>query len=177
MSDTTVVRRGTSMPDSGTKETEKLVSLAYGAYILGTGAYGANATQASNAAYVLFMNGSLQRVAASGGTANAIVGTVTTNTSAIYIFTMGVGGTASNVMTATFTTLTGISMPTTVFATGPNVASTQCAVAFAIVCATATAFNGGSNSFADAAYTVSLYNIFGAGNIALNTENFTTVPG
>lgn len=176
MSDTTAVRRATSLPDSGTKETEKLTSLTYGAWILGTGAYGANATQVSNAAYALFMNGSLQRIVASGGTANAVVGTVTTNTSAIYFFTVGVGGTCSNIMTATFTTLTGIVMPT-ILASNPTVASTQCAVAMAIVCATATAFNGGTNSFADAAYTVSLYNFIGPANIAISTESFTTVPG
>ncbi len=41
----------------------------------------------------------------------------------------------------------------------------------------ATAFNGGTNSLADGAYTVSLYNFTGPAGIALSTEAWTNVPG
>jgi hypothetical protein len=148
----TIVRRGTALPDSDQAECNKQIQTFSKAWVLS--AYGAaNATQISNTAIAIFINGSLQRIAASAGTANAIVGTVT----------------LSNVMTATFTTLTGY--------TAPTIPASQTAMCIILVAATATAFNGGTNSFGDAAYTVSLYNFVGPAGIALSTENFTTVPG
>jgi hypothetical protein len=164
----TIVRRGTALPDSDQAECNKQVQAVSRAWVLS--AFGAaNATQISNTAIAIFINGSLNRIVASAGTANAIVGTVTTNTTAAYVITYSEGGTLSNVMTATFTTLTGY--------TAPTIPATQTPLAIILVAATATAFNGGTNSFGDAAYTVSLYNFVGPAGIALSTENFSTVPG
>jgi hypothetical protein len=164
----TISRRGTALPDSDVAENTKQVQAVSRAWVLS--AFGAaNATQVSNTAIAIFINGSLQRIAASSGTANAITGTVAATTTAAYIITYSEGGTLSNVMTATFTTLTGY--------TAPTIPASQTALCIILVAATATAFNGGTNSFGDAAYTVSLYNFVGPAGIALSTEYFTTTPG
>lgn len=168
MAGTTTVKRGTGMVDSDVIEVTRLATFGYSGWVLS--AFGAaNATQVSNTAIACFVNGSLSRIVASGGTANAIVGTVTTNTTSIYVITYGVSGTLSNIMTSPFTTLTGY--------TAPTVPITNIALCMIVVAATATAFNGGTNSFGDAAYTVSLYNFVGPAGIALQTENLSVTPG
>ena len=168
MAYTTTQLRGTGMPGSDVAENTRLNALDHRGWILS--AFGAaNATQVSNTAIAVFLNGSLSRIAASGGTANAIVGTIVTNASGMFVITYADGGTLSNVMTANFTTLTGYAPP--------SIPASQIAMCMILVCATATAFNGGTNSFADAAYTVSLYNFVGPAGMALSTENYTVVPG
>ena len=159
-------RRFTGMPQSDMVEVINEVNQIAGTWVAsngGTGNFSLNATQASNIAFIAAINGTLQRIVASGGTANAIVGTVTTNTTAAYVITLSEGGTLSNIMSATFTTLTGF--------TAPSVPVSNAILDIILVCATATAFNGGTNSFGDAAYTVSNYNAAFLSGICLTTEN------
>lgn len=169
MSETNAVRRGTGMPGSDVAETNTIAAAAARGWVLSAFG-GANATQVSNTAIAVFINGTLQRIVASGGTANALAGTVATNATGAYVITYAIGGTLSNALYAG--------------ATGEDVSdiaitlpASQLGLAMILVAATATAFNGGTNSLADGAYTVSVYNFTGPVGLAIATENFTTVPG
>lgn len=168
MPGTVISRRGTALPDSDQSENNKLTALVARGWVLS--AFGAaNATQVSNTAIAVFVNGTLNRIVASSGTANAFTGTVATNTTGAYITTVAEGGTLANFFASGVASLGVIAYPT--------IPASQIALQIILVAATATGFNGGTNSLADGAYTVSLYNFTGPAGIAFTTENWTNVPG
>lgn len=166
MAGTNYHSRATGQPGSDVRELARQAGPTYRGWVLS--AFGAaNATQVSNTAMAILINGSLQRIVASGGTANAISGTVVTNATGVFVITITDGGTLGTYKA------TGASIGAAVFT---SLGSTILPLTMIIVAATGTAFNGGTNSLADAAYTVSLYNITGPAGLAVATEKFTVNP-
>jgi hypothetical protein len=157
------------MPDSQGQETWRIAQMACVGYQFNTMTVSANATAVSFVQFDAIVNGKWQAIAASTA---LLVGTVATNCTGMYIMTLGVAGTVSNVLiqTAASASIGSIAVPAV------NV--TQMFLGGVVrVAATATAFNGSTNSLADGAYTVSFVNSTGVTGMAYATESFTLVPG
>lgn len=174
---------GDALPQSGGAEAQQLAALTARGWVLSTATFAANATQASNAAYLADVNGKIITVAASNGTGLWVtgMGTIATGTTGAFVITITVSGTHKAYLCAG-TTLNAIAKPTTAgpyFNTSaPTIPATELPVGLAIITATAgTAFNAGTNSLADGSYTATLISFVGPSGIFLSTENMTVVPG
>lgn len=174
---------GDSMPQSGTSEAVRLAALTARGWVLSTATFAANATQASNVAYLADVNGKVITVAASNGTALWVtgMGTIATGTTGAFVITVTVLGTHKAYLCAG-ATLNAIAKPTAAApyfsASAPTIPATELPVGFVVITATAgTAFNAGTNSLADGSYTATLISFVGPSGLFLSTENLTVVPG
>lgn len=183
MAQTNTQTWGNALPQSDLAENTRLTALACRGWVLSTATFAANATQASNVAYLAMVNGKLISVAASNGTALWVtgMGTIATGVTGAFVITVTVSGTHKAYI-YTGTTLNALAPPTTAgpyySATSPTIPATELPVGLAVITATAgTAFNAGTNSLADSSYTATLISFVGPSGIVLSTENLTVVPG
>lgn len=180
---TTTSTFGTAMPQSDVAENTRLAALTARGWVLSTATFAANATQASNVAYLADVNGKIISVGASNGSALWVtgMGTIATGTTGAFVITVTVLGTHKAYLCAG-ATLAAVAKPTTAgpyfSASAPTIPATELPVGLAIITATAgTAFNAGTNSLADGSYTATLISFVGPSGIVLSTENLTVVPG
>lgn len=179
---TTAQRFGDAMPQSGNIEAQRIAALTARGWVLSTPTLGANATQVSSIAYKTLVNGVLLDIAASGGTALWVtgIGSIATGATGLFVVTVTVSGTHKGYVATVGTTLNAIGMPTVAAPSLPSatIPATEIPIGFIVVaCTAATAFNGGTNSLADASYTVTAISHLGPSALTLATENFTIVPG
>jgi hypothetical protein len=174
---------GDALPQSMAMESAQVAALTSRGWVLSTATFAANATQASNAAYLALVNGKLLSVGASNGTGLWVtgMGTIATGVTGAFVITLTVSGTHKAYI-YTGTTLAALAQPTTAqpgfSASAPTIPATELPVGLAIITATAgTAFNAGTNSLADSSYTATLISFVGPSGIVLGTQNFTVVPG
>lgn len=163
---TTVSRRATALGDSDNAEQNKIGQLIAAGWVINSPTMAANATTVSYGSHAMIVNGVLQILATN---TLAVTGTVVTNTTGAYIYARAVGGTAVAYFAAGQASVGAIVWPT--------IPASQLVFGMTVVAVTATAFNGATNSFADAAYTVSHYNFTGPACLAMSTELWTNVPG
>lgn len=174
---------GDALPQSGTAEATRLTALMARGWVLSTATLAANATQASNVAYLVNVNGKILSVAASNGTGLWVtgMGTIATGVTGAFVITITTSGTHKAYL-YTGTTLNALAPPTTAgpyFSTSaPTIPATELPVGLAIITATAgTAFNAGTNSLADSSYTATIISFVGPSGLVLSTENLTVTPG
>ena len=174
---------GTALPQSDAAEVARLAALTARGWVLSTATFAANATQASNVAYLANVNGKIISVAASNGTGLWVtgMGTIATGVTGAFVITLTTSGTHKAYL-YTGTTLNALAPPTTAgpyFSTSaPTVPASELPVGLAIITATAgTAFNAGTNSLADSSYTATLISFVGPSGIVFSTENLTVSPG
>lgn len=163
---TSTVKRGEGLPDGQVQETWRLSQLTAAGWVISSATVSSNATAVSFLATPAIINGVMQILAA--GT-NAIVGTLSSGTTSAYVWTLSVGGTVSNAV--------ALSPSTLGLAVWPSIPASQVVLAITKISATATNFNGGTNSLADTSYTVSHFSFTGPSCIAMSTELFTLAPG
>lgn len=183
MAQTNTQTFGTALPQSDIAENTRLTALTARGWVLSTATFAANATQASNAAYVADVNGLIQRVAASNGTGLWVtgMGTIATGATGAFVITLTVSGTHKAYLCAG-ASLAAVAKPTSAgpyfSASAPTIPATELPVGLAIITATAgTAFNAGTNSLADGSYTATLISFVGPSGMFLSTENLTVSPG
>lgn len=179
---TTATRFGDGLPQSGTLEAERVASLTARGWVISSATLGANATQVSNAAYDVIVNGVMLAVAASLGTALWVtgIGTIATGVTGAFVVTVTVSGTHKAYLCPSGTTLNAIALPTASTPGAPNQTVSMTEVPLGIIviaCSAGTAFNGGVNSLADSSYTVTSKNVTGPTGLVLGTEAFSIVPG
>jgi hypothetical protein len=163
---TATVKRGEGLPDGQLQETWRLATLTNSGWVMNSAAVSSNATTVSYVTTYAIINGQIQQLAAA---TVAITGTLSSSTTSAFVWTLSVGGTVSNAIALSPGTLKNIAWPA--------IPASQAVLAITIVAATATNFNGGTNSLADASYTVSHFSFTGPTAIAMSTELFTIVPG
>src|SRR5947208_5319246 len=140
---TNVSRRATTLADSDNAEQNKIGQLLVAGWVINSPTMASNATTVSYGSHAMIVNGVLQIFATN---TLAVVGTIAATSTGIFIYTRSVAGTASAVLVAA---ATGASIGTIAF---PTIPASQVVFGMTIVACTATAFNGATNSFADAAY-------------------------
>lgn len=167
MSTTTTVTRGTGMPGSDVKESQRLTAKIASGWLVSSVTVSANATAASFIAANMFINGRLYALTA--GTV-AMTGTLAASTTGAFIVAA-----ANATAVRTFVCAGAASVGAIAFAETSS--NSELPLGMIVIACTATAFNGGTNSLADSSYAVSFINFTGPTGLAIATEHFSTVPG